>query len=174
MPVKKLEQSRPYFYFYSSMSSNSLVLSAFLTRNFDDNSQDDTIFVRRVDDVFQVKYYDAIYGKTLTLLLSRYAFPTYVKQLCSLFVMDHIPFKQIQFNFHGYPTFMASHDTFQKNPELTATLAQIADVVSDSFFMDDDEMPPLIPIERSCDCVQVSFDEMGRRVVNSCNVQDTV
>jgi len=40
--------------------------------------------------------------------------------------------------------------------------------------MDDDEMPPLIPIERSCDCVQISFDETGRRVVNSCNVQDTV
>ena len=155
------------------MSSKSFVVSAFLTRNFDDKSQDDTIHIKRVDDSFQVKYYDAIYGKTLTLLLSRYAFPTYVKQLCSLFVMDHIPFKQIQFNFHGYPTFMASQDTFQKNPELTATLAHIADVVSDSFFMDD-EMPPLIPIEDCYHSLHIGFDETGRRVVNSCNAEDTV
>ena len=87
--------------------------------------------------------------------------------------MDHVPFKQIQINFHGYPTFMASHDTFQKNPELTATLAHIADVVSDSFFMDD-EMPPLIPIEDCYDSLHISFDKTGKRVVNSCNAEDTV
>jgi len=132
--------------------SSPIALSVFLSLA-KDKKQFDKITVRRVDNNFVVKYYDADSKSNYNLTLTNTSLGEYVKTLCQLFQTDNYPFADVQFNFLGFPTFLANQETFKQNSNLVNTLTTAANIVSESVFADypegvyceDDEMPPLIP-----------------------------
>ena len=130
----------------------------------------DKLTVKRVDNTFRVKYYDAQSRRHYFLTLTNTSLGEYVRTLCEMFLADNDPFLDIQFNFHGFPTFMATQETFKQNYSLRSTLITTANIVSESFFADapegvycddDDEMPPLIPLHVA--------EPVGRRRTSSNN-----
>jgi hypothetical protein len=112
----------------------------------------DSLTVRRVNNNFVVKYHDAASKSSYVLTLTNTSLGAYVKTLCQLFLADSDPFADIQFNFHGFPTFMAKRRTFTENSSLINTLVTTANIVSESIFADypegvyceDDDMPGLV------------------------------
>lgn len=131
-----------------------VALSVFLSLA-KDTTKFDTIKIRRVHNNFVVDYRDADSKANYVLTLTNTSLGAYVKTLCQLFLADNDPFADIQFNFQGFPTFMAKRHTFKENFNLVNTLETAANIVSESVFADypegvyceheDDEMPPLIP-----------------------------
>lgn len=151
------------------MSISPLALCVHLVRDRNNQSQDDYVKIRRKGDNFLVNYHDPTSSSknNMELLLSQEDFVVYVKNLCKLFLWDRVPFLEIQFNFLGFPTFLASHDTFNKDPKLLSTLTTIARLVSDSVFAEDDtdydDMPPLIPASS----LKICLDSNGSRTVTN-------
>jgi hypothetical protein len=147
--------------------SHSVALSVYLSYS-KNMSLYDKIIVQRVNNNFVVNHYDAETKKTYTLTLSNTSLGEYVKTLCQLFVSDTDAFGDIQFNFHGFPSFMAKQKTFAKNINLCSTLVTAANIVSESFFADSpedvycDDMPPLVPINQSYIGRAPSSDEWER------------
>ena len=134
-----------------------IALSVFLSLP-KDNTKYDKITIRRVNNNFVVDYRDADSKDNYVLTLTNTSLGVYVKTLCQLFLADGDPFADIQFNFLGFPTFMAKHNTFQENSRLIKTLVTAANIVSESVFADypegvycededeDDEMPGLVSL----------------------------
>ena len=135
--------------------SRPVALSVYLSYS-KNMSQYDRITVQRMNDNFVVTHHDADMKKSYTLTLTNTSLGEYVKTVCQLFTADADAFGDIQFNFHGFPTFLAKQKTFTKNPSLIYTLVSAANIVSESLFADypegvycDDDMPPLIPINQN-------------------------
>lgn len=150
------------------MSSSPIALCVHLVRDSNNQSADDYVKIRRNGDKFLVIYHDSTSAskKDMELLLSRENLVVYIKNLCKLFLRDRVPFLEIQFNFLGFPTFLASHDTFNNDPKLLSTLTSIARLVSDSVFADDDDyadMPPLIPASS----LKICLDSNGSRTITN-------
>jgi hypothetical protein len=145
----------------------SLVSIYIIPKNAKDTDRGDTINVYRSDNNLKVKHYDHVNKKRYELLLTNTSLGHYVGTLCKMFVADTDPFEQMQFNFHGFPTFMAKKHTLTR--ELRHTLEDVADIVHEGFLADvpvrvecddcgcetdedsedsdDDEMPPLVPAD---------------------------
>lgn len=129
----------------------SPILTAALIRDTAFSKNDDRINVRREDNNLRVQYYDGITKKNYELLLTNTSLGTYVKHLCKLFNTDVEPFKTMQFNFIGFPTYLVNKNTLSKS--VIYTLQDIAGIVVESAFADDpadlyDDMPPLV--EKCC------------------------
>jgi hypothetical protein len=134
-----------------------IALSVFLSLA-KDKTQFDKVTIRRVNNNFVVDYRDADSKDNYVLTLTNTSLGEYVKTLCQLFLADNDPFADIQFNFLGFPTFMAKRHTFQQNSRLIKTLVTAANIVSESVFADypegvycededeDDEMPGLVSL----------------------------
>jgi len=129
----------------------SPILTAALIRDPASSKNDDRIRVCREDNNLRVQYYDGETRKDYELLLTNTSLGTYVKHLCKLFNTDVEPFKTMQFNFIGFPTYLVNKDTLSKS--VIYTLQDIAGIVVESAFADDpedkyDDMPALV--ERCC------------------------
>ena len=129
----------------------SPILTAALIRDPASHKSDDRISVRRQDNNLRVQYYDGESKKEYELLLTNTSLGTYVKHLCKLFNTDVEPFKTMQFDFIGFPTYLVNKDTLSKS--VIYTLQDIAGIVVESAFADDpedkyDDMPELV--ERCC------------------------
>lgn len=121
----------------------AILLTALLIRNTAVTSQDDKIIVRREDDVLYVKYYDSDSKKNYELNLGNAPLWTYVRNLCKMFETDTDPFKQLQLNFHGFPTYMMTTKTV--TADTLAMLQDVCDIVGKS--AEEDlyaDMPPLV------------------------------
>lgn len=139
----------------------SLVGIYIIPKNAKDTECGDTINVFRSDNNLRVKHYDHVNKKHYELLLTNTSLGHYVGTICKMFVADTDPFEQIQFNFHGFPTFMAKKHTLTQ--KLRHTIQDVADIVSEGFFSDvqreacddcgcdasesEDDMPPLVPAD---------------------------
>jgi hypothetical protein len=100
--------------------------------------EDDRIHITRVDNNIEVTYIDGNQrGKKTTqnIVLTHTALSTYIKNLGLMFLHDIEPFVQIQFNFPGFPCFLATRKSL-KNEDLQDTLMDIANMVSESWFAD--------------------------------------
>jgi hypothetical protein len=104
--------------------------------------EDDRIHITREDNNIKVTYMDGGYGAenqrhqvTQKILLTHTALSNYIKNLGQLFLHDAQPFKEIQFNFPGFPCFLATYKTL-KNEDLQDTLMEISNIVSESWFAD--------------------------------------
>ena len=164
--------------------ANPIALSVILTRT-SKKENDDSLFIRRQDNNFLVNYYDAETKKSYKLILTNTSLGEYVKNLCYLYTTDYSPFAEIQFNFLGFPTYMATQATFKNNKRLAATLVSIADIVSESIFADypegvycdnavntdiDDDLPGLIPIYKKSDA---QTDDELPGLIPLCKMSDT-
>ena len=137
-----------------------IALSVFLSLP-KDNTKYDKITIRRVNNNFVVDYRDADSKDNYVLTLTNTSLGVYVKTLCQLFLADNDPFADIQFNFLGFPTFMAKRHTFKENSQIIKTLVTTANIVSESVFADypegvycededeeDNEMPGLVSLNQ--------------------------
>jgi hypothetical protein len=104
--------------------------------------EDDRIHITREDNNIKVTYMDYERGVenqrqqvTQKILLTHTALDSYIKNLGQLFLHDTQPFKQIQFNFPGFPCFLATRKTL-KDTDLQDTLMEISNIVSESWFAD--------------------------------------
>ena len=96
---------------------------------------DDVITIRRQDNNILVKYTDNADKSLQNLVLTDTSLSTYIRNLGHLFLSDTEPFEKIQFNFPGFPCFMATQKSL-KDTDTQEALAEIADIVSDSWFAD--------------------------------------
>jgi hypothetical protein len=123
-----------------------ILLSAFLIRNTDVRGNDDRITVRRGDNGLLVKYYDAHTKKNYELNLGDSSLWSYVKNVCKMFNTDAEPFKLLQLNFHGFPTYMLNINTV--NNDTMSMLKDVSTMVDNSVDPYAD-MPPLIPFSET-------------------------
>lgn len=123
-----------------------ILLSAFLIRNTDVRGNDDRITVRRGDNGLLVKYYDAHTKKNYELNLGDSSLWSYVKNVCKMFNTDAEPFKLLQLNFHGFPTYMLNINTV--NEDTMPMLKEVSTMVDNSVDPYAD-MPPLIPFSET-------------------------
>jgi hypothetical protein len=119
-----------------------ILLSAFVIRNTDVRGNDDRITVRRGDNGLLVKYYDAHAKKDYELNLGDSSLWSYVKNVCKMFNTDAEPFKLLQLNFNGFPTYMLNINTV--NDDTMPMLKEVSMMVDNSVDPYAD-MPPLIP-----------------------------
>ena len=146
--------------FLQPKMSRPIALSVFLSLA-SDKTKYDKITVRRVNNNFVVYYYDADNKSNYTLTLTNTSLGEYVKTLCQLFLADNYPFADVQFNFLGFPTFLAKQETFEDNERLVKTLVTAANIVSESIFADypegvycedeheHDDMPGLVSLNEN-------------------------
>jgi len=175
---KNWSRVSPLFLLQQQMT-NPIALSVILTRTFN-KENDDALIVRRQDNNFLVTYNDAETKKYYKLILTNTSLGEYVKNLCYLYSTDCSPFAEIQFNFLGFPTYMATQSTFKNNKRLTSTLISIiADIVSESIFADypegvycdnADDLPGLIPIYKKSDA---QTDDELPGLIPLCKMSDT-
>lgn len=126
------------------------LVSIFLTRKNSTSTNDDKIYIRRVDNNLQVEHYDADSKKHYKLLLTNTSMGAYIRNLCTLFMLDTEPFVDLQFNFNGFPAFMTNHKTISN--EVISYLVDTAQIVAESAFADSPadvyaDMPPLVPAD---------------------------
>lgn len=113
-------------------------MSVYLIRkNTIGSHADDKIHIMRKDNNILVQYRDSNEGKPSRqdLLLTNTSLGTYIRNLGYLFLVDTEPFESIQFNFPGFPTFMATRQSLSETTTQEA-LVEIADIVSESWFAD--------------------------------------
>jgi len=123
----------------------AVLLSAFLIRNPEVNTQDDRITVFKNGDGLLVKYYDAHTKRNYELKMENDDLGAYVKNVCRMFSTDEEPFAKLQLNFHGFPTYMMLPNSVTE--ERLSMLNRISWMVTDSFFGEvEDDLPPLLPI----------------------------
>jgi len=110
---------------------------------------DDFITINRNGDNIVVKYKDRQNGGSSKqrLVLGKTDFSRYIQNLGHLFLTDKEPFVQAQFNFPGFPSFLVDQNSL-KDTDTQDALMEIADMVSASWFLDNDcsDMPPLEPV----------------------------
>jgi len=113
-------------------------ISVYLIRkNTPGSHADDKISIRRQDNNILVQYRDTTQGKHTRedLLLTNTSLGTYIRNLGYLFLVDTEPFESIQFNFPGFPAFMATRKSLADTNTQEA-LVEVADIVSESWFAD--------------------------------------
>jgi len=105
-----------------------------LIRN-DNAASDDLIIVKRDDDYISVKYTDRQCNHTVVnrLTLHSTGLSQYIQNMGYLFMRDTDPFRQMQFNFPGFPTFLTTRESIS-NIDTQNALMEIADIVNDSWF----------------------------------------
>ena len=127
----------------------ALLLSIYLTRRDDLTTSDDKIMVKKqADGNLQIEHYDATMKKTYNLTILADRLPTYVKDICRLYLNDGElvdPFMNIQFNFTGYPAFLINRQRLTDN--FLRTLRSMAETVIDSVNMGVAPVEVDIPIE---------------------------
>ena len=127
----------------------TLLLSIYLTRRDDLTTSDDKIMVKKqADGNLQIEHYDATMKKTYNLTILADRLPTYVKDICRLYLNDGElvdPFMNIQFNFTGYPAFLINRQRLTDN--FLRTLRSMAETVIDSVNMGVAPVEVDIPIE---------------------------
>ena len=132
-----------------------VILSVHLIRDSNNSQKDDRVTIRREDDNLRVIYSDrdAVNGeRKYELLLTNTSLGTYVRHLCNLFKTDEDPFDTMQFNFNGFPTYLAKRSTLTS--KVVRMLEDMASIAVESEFADSpkdfyDDMPPLIPLNRT-------------------------
>jgi len=111
-------------------------------------STDDVVTIYRDGDKIRVSYKDRQNGSSSKqrLLLGKNDLSRYIQNLGHLFLTDKEPFIEAQFNFPGFPSFLVDQKSL-KNTDTQDALMEIADLVSASWFTEDDysDMPPLVP-----------------------------
>ena len=114
--------------------------------------EDDTVSIRREDNNLRVTYTDKQNGvKTqASLLLTNTSLGAYIRNLGYLCMVDDEPFRSIQFNFPGFPSFMATPKTL-KDTDTQAMLVEIANIVSESWFADHPSKGAM-PCDGECEC----------------------
>lgn len=107
-----------------------------LIRDSTDSSRDDQVKVYREDNNIHVKYVDRELGSAVTthLNLVDTGLSGYVESLLDFFMNDEQPFKQIQFNFPGFPMLLASHDSL--TADFRKKIGTVAAIVCESWFAD--------------------------------------
>lgn len=127
-------------------------ISIFLIRNslHSKVATDDTVEIRREGDNILVTYKDCQNARSSghTLLLKKDDLSRYIQNIGYLFLNDTEPFTEAQFNFPGFPCFLVNQKSL-KNTDTQDALMEIAEMVSESWFLD--EMPPLIPLKTCCE-----------------------
>jgi len=127
----------------------ALLLSIYLTRRDDLKTSDDKIVVKKqADGNLQIEHYDATVKKTYNLTITADTLPTYVKDICRLYLNDSEeadPFVNIQINFTGYPAFLMNRQRLGDN--LMRTLRSMAETVINSVNMNVAPFEVDIPIE---------------------------
>ena len=112
------------------------------------SSADDMVTIYRDGDKIRVSYKDRQNGTSSKqrLSLGKDDLSRYIQNLGHLFLTDKEPFVEAQFNFPGFPSFLVDQKSL-KNTDTQDALMEIADLVSTSWFLDDDysDMPPLVP-----------------------------
>jgi len=114
---------------------------------------DDVIVINRVSSNILVTYKDRQGGSTSkqNLLLNKNDLGRYIRNIGHLFLTDVEPFSRAQFNFPGFPCFMVNQKSL-KNTDTQDALMEIADLVSASWFVDDEDcsdMPPLVSLNHA-------------------------
>jgi hypothetical protein len=108
---------------------------------------DDLVTIVRKGDNILVSYKDRQNGVSSKqrLVLGKNDLSRYIQNLGHLFLTDKQPFAQAQFNFPGFPSFLVDQKSLQ-NTDTQDSLMEIADLVSSSWFLEDDysDMPPLV------------------------------
>jgi hypothetical protein len=124
------------------------VVSVHLIRHSNNNvaKKDDVVVIKPQDNNIFVDYTDNQdgYSSKQKLYIGKNDLGRYIRNLGHLFLSDVEPFKEAQFNFPGFPSFMVNHRSL-KDTDTQDALMEIADLVSASWFTDD--MPPLVPQE---------------------------
>ena len=107
-----------------------------LIRDATDSSRDDQVKVYRENNNIHVKYTDREVGSAVVtdLVLVTTGLSGYVESLLEFFVNDEQPFKQIQFNFPGFPMLLASRDSLTS--EFRKQIGTVAAIVCESWFAD--------------------------------------
>jgi hypothetical protein len=135
------------------MSSVSIFLIRKETpQNSISTQEDDTVSIRREDNNLRVTYNDKQNGiKTqASLLLTNTSLGAYIRNLGYLCMVDDEPFRSIQFNFPGFPSFMATPKSL-KDTDTQAMLVEIANIVSESWFADHPSKGDM-PCDGECEC----------------------
>ena len=98
---------------------------------------DDTITIRREDNNIRISYRDKQNGihSQHSILLTRTSLGSYIRNLGWLVLTDVEPFRSMQFNFPGFPSFMTTPASL-KNEDTQAALVEIAEIVGESWFAD--------------------------------------
>lgn len=128
------------------------VVSINLIRNnahHTESNTDDKVIITLKNDAIHVKYIDRQNNAVIRhyLTLEKNGLSKYIQNIGYLFLTDTEPFTQIQFNFPGFPTYMLTQQAL-KNTETQDSLMEIAQMVNDSWLIEDDTLPPLIPLAR--------------------------
>jgi hypothetical protein len=121
-----------------------------LIRNLDSNGKtDDHVTIFPKGDKIHVSYRDRQNGSNTkqVLVLGKNDLSRYIQNLGLLFLNDVEPFKQAQFNFPGFPSFLVNQKSLN-NTDTQDALMEIADLVATSWFTDDD-LPPLVPLSQT-------------------------
>jgi hypothetical protein len=92
-----------------------LVASVYLIRADGAESTDDRIYIRSVsENLLSATYHDKDVTKPYTLYMDIDELDRYITSIADIFTADTDPFKKIQFNFNGYPTFILDKESFDE------------------------------------------------------------
>ena len=153
MAAPKLTPAPPPKTSIAKMSAVSIFLIRKETpQNSISTQDDDTVTIRREDNNLRVTYKDkqnGIYTQA-SLLLTNTSLGSYISNLGYLCMVDDEPFRSIQFNFPGFPSFMATPKSL-KDTDTQAMLVDIANIVSESWFADHPSKGAM-PCDGECEC----------------------
>lgn len=112
-------------------------ITILLIRDVNNKKPDDTIVITPVANNVLIKYKDTntvndVPMKDYIILENSYL-SSYIKNVGYMFLTDTEPFESIQFNFPGFPAFLATRESLS-NIDTQNTLVEIADLVRSAWF----------------------------------------
>jgi hypothetical protein len=143
-------------------------VSIFVTRN-GDKKDDDVIHITPCKNSIVVKYVDSFASesfKRTKLILPKDGLVSYIQNVAYLFMVDTDPFKNMQFNFPGFPAFMTTPSSLQ-NVDTQDAIMHVAGMVSESWFSEEEDEVEPQPQPLTNDAVyrqayQEAYDEYTR------------
>jgi hypothetical protein len=126
-----------------------------LIRDPEIESNDDVIYLSKGKNGIHVKYTDTVSHSVQRIILSEHNLAQYVMNITTMFLNDDAPFKKIQYNFPGYPTFLATSNTLTRDTQDAIRYAAVHAAQSwektnqtcDTCDSECDDMPPLVPLQ---------------------------
>ena len=112
-------------------------ITILLIRDVNNKKPDDTIVITPVANNVLIKYKDTntvndVPMKDYIILENSYL-SSYIKNVGYMFLTDTEPFESIQFNFPGFPTFLATRESLS-DIDTQNNLVEIAELVRSAWF----------------------------------------
>ena len=112
-------------------------ISILLIRDLNNKKPDDKILINPVANNILIRYSDNVTSNNVpakeSILLENSYLSSYIKNIGYMFLTDTEPFESIQFNFPGFPTFLATRESLS-DIDTQNNLVEIAELVRSAWF----------------------------------------